>query len=190
MRHEDRHSFGYLCCSEACPIRLVLPGLDDRLCPSCRIIIHDLETSRGVLAVRCGKGGKDRWLPVGNRAMEWLQHYINEVRINWATIDDTGELFLTQFGKRLSSGFLTEQVTRYLEKAGLKREGACHLFRHSMATHMLDNGADIRYIQAMLGHSHLSTTQVYTHVSLTRLKQVHNQTHPAIKKAKRTSPTA
>jgi integrase/recombinase XerD len=83
---------------------------------------------------------------------------------------------------------LGDLVKRHLEAAGIGHIGACHLFRHACATHMLDNGADIRYIQLILGHADLATTQIYTRVSLTKLKEIHNATHPA--KLHRTVPKA
>jgi integrase/recombinase XerD len=82
-------------------------------------------------------------------------------------------------GKRFPPGRLGDLVKRHLEPAGIRHAGACHLFRHAMATHMLENGADIRYIQVILGHADLATTQIYTQVSLDKLKQIHAATHPA-----------
>ena len=70
-------------------------------------------------------------------------------------------------------------MKKYIEQAGIKTPGPCHLFRHAMATHMLENGADIRFIQAMLGHADLSTTEIYTRVSIEKLREIHNATHPA-----------
>ncbi|MCP5197944.1 MAG: tyrosine-type recombinase/integrase [Gammaproteobacteria bacterium] len=80
---------------------------------------------------------------------------------------------------RLHKNRLTDLVKKYIEQAGIGKPGACHLFRHTMATLMLDNGADIRHIQAMLGHSQLSTTEIYTQVSIRKLKEIHALTHPA-----------
>ena len=74
--------------------------------------------------------------------------------------------------------WLGDRVRRLLDRAGIEKTGGCHLFRHAMATHMLDNGADVRHIQALLGHSQLSTTQIYTQVSVRKLQHVHAQTHP------------
>jgi integrase/recombinase XerD len=92
---------------------------------------------------------------------------------------DNGELFLSAYGLALHPGNLTSITRRYLEKAGIGKVGSCHLFRHAMATLMLENGADIRFIQEMLGHADIGTTEIYTQVSMKKLKEVHARTHPA-----------
>ena len=86
---------------------------------------------------------------------------------------------MSHLGQPLDAGYLTHLVRWYLEAVGLGKRGSCHLFRHSVATLMLDNGADIRFIQAILGHAKLETTQIYTRVSIQQLKRVHAATHPA-----------
>jgi integrase/recombinase XerD len=87
-------------------------------------------------------------------------------------------LFLSDYGEPITPDYLAAKVKRYLAFAGIERPGATHLFRHACATHMLENGADIRYIQAMLGHEQLATTEIYTHVSIDKLQQIHAATHP------------
>lgn len=141
--------------------------------------LYDLNPSRKTLLVREGKGRKDRLLPVGERALHWAERYRQEVRPELVSGKDSGHLFLTDQGQPWPMGYLTALVRKYLRQSGLKKQGACHLFRHAMATHMLDNGADIRYIQTMLGHAELSTTQIYTQVSIEKLREVHRATHPA-----------
>ncbi|WP_444900376.1 site-specific tyrosine recombinase XerC [Microbulbifer sp. SSSA003] len=141
--------------------------------------LYDLNPSRKTLLVREGKGRKDRLLPVGDRALHWAERYRREVRPELVSGKDSGHLFLTDQGQPWAMGYLTTLVRKYLRQTGLKKSGACHLFRHAMATHMLDNGADIRYIQTMLGHAELSTTQIYTQVSIEKLREVHRATHPA-----------
>ena len=88
-------------------------------------------------------------------------------------------MFLDNWGKRFRPHQLTRMVTKYREKAGIRKLGACNLFRHSTATLMLENGADIRHIQQMLGHADISTTQVYTHVTNEHLREVYQRTHPS-----------
>lgn len=143
------------------------------------LAIFDVDTRYGTLLVRAGKGAKDRRVPLGARACGWLNRYLDEVRPELVTGRDPGNVFLTIHGDPLDSYTLGETVKRYIAKAGIQVKGACHLFRHACATHMLENGADVRYIQAMLGHAQLSSTQVYTHVALNKLKEIHTATHPA-----------
>jgi integrase/recombinase XerD len=149
------------------------------------LAIFDVDTRYGTLLVRAGKGAKDRRVPLGERACAWLHRYLDEVRPELVIGRDPGNAFLTIHGGPLDSYTLGETVKRYIAKAGIQVKGACHLFRHACATHMLENGADVRYIQAMLGHAQLSSTQVYTHVALNKLKEIHTATHPA--KATRSS---
>ena len=87
-------------------------------------------------------------------------------------------MFVTDFGEPVSPEYLAAKVKRYMEFAGIMKPGSAHLFRHACATHMLEGGADIRFIQAMLGHADLSTTEIYTHVSIERLKSSYRQAHP------------
>jgi integrase/recombinase XerD len=128
--------------------------------------------------IREGKGQKDRYVPLGSRAIGWIRRYIEEVRPELVMEPDPGVLFLHEFGEPFSKNRLTDLVKRYLRAAGIG-SGACHLFRHAMATQMLENGADIRFIQAILGHAQLTTTEIYTHVTIVKLKEVHALTHPA-----------
>ncbi len=141
--------------------------------------VYDLDDERGTLMVRQGKGKKDRMVPIGERAIAWVRRYLDEVRPSLVVPPDTGELFLTSLGDEFSPHRLTQLVRDYVVAADTGKQGACHLFRHTMATLMLENGADIRHIQEMLGHAELSTTQIYTQVSIRRLKAVHAVTHPA-----------
>jgi integrase/recombinase XerD len=141
--------------------------------------IFDVDTRRGSLFVRAGKGAKDRLLPLGARACAWLDQYLREVRPELVTGRDPQALFLTLHGDAFDHYSIGETVKRYIAKAGIGVKGACHLFRHACATHMLENGADTRYIQALLGHASLNSTQIYTQVALAKLKQIHDATHPA-----------
>lgn len=141
--------------------------------------LSDIDAGRGALMVRQGKGKKDRFVPIGDRALSWIEKYITEARLLWYADLNDGPLFLTVNGNPLQPGYVTAIVRSYIRATELSKTGSCHLFRHSMATMMLENGADIRYIQEMLGHAYLSSTQVYTHVSIQKLKEVHQKTHPA-----------
>ena len=143
------------------------------------LTIYDIDARRQTLMVREGKYQKDRLLPIGERALKWIEHYRLDIRPSYVTGHDNGILFLTDQGEKFKRGTLSNRIKRYIKKAGLDVPGSCHLFRHAMATHMLENGADIRFIQAMLGHADLSTTQIYTQVSIEKLKQIHAATHPA-----------
>jgi integrase/recombinase XerD len=117
-------------------------------------------------------------IPIGERAIAWVERYLTDTRPRLVSQPDLGIMFLTIAGDDLTPDHLTERVGRYI-RAGSGKRGSCHALRHSMATLMLDGGADIRYIQEMLGHAELSTTQIYTHVSICNLKAVHQATHPA-----------
>jgi integrase/recombinase XerD len=128
--------------------------------------------------VRKGKGGKSRMLPVGERAAHWLERYLLEARPLFAHIPSETALFLSGYGSRFSPTYLGNWVAGLMKKVGILALGSCHRFRHSCATHMLEGGSDIRYIQEMLGHEQLSTTQIYTHVSIRALTEVHGRCHP------------
>lgn len=144
------------------------------------LLLADIDAGRGVLVVRQGKGRKDRVVPVGYRALAWVQRYLNAVRPQLTQRHDSGHLFVTVKGAGLKRATLTEIAGRAIRvDAQLNKAGACHLFRHAMATQMLENGADTRHIQAILGHEKLETTQVYTRVAIGHLKAVHERTHPA-----------
>lgn len=141
--------------------------------------VFDLDAERGTVMIRLGKGRKDRMVPIGERAIAWVEKYRDDVRPDLATGIDEGTLFLTHLGEAFSPNRLTQLVREYVQAARIGKSGSCHLFRHTMATLMLENGADIRYIQAILGHAELSTTQIYTQVSIRQLKAIHTATHPA-----------
>lgn len=152
-----------------------------------RLNWRDLDIDRRTLMVRQGKGRKDRMVPIGSRALAWIDRYLVEVRPRFAVEPDDGTLFLTVDGTGFSLDRLTQLVREYVKASGVAKEGACHLFRHTLATLMLEGGADIRYIQAMLGHAELSTTQIYTQVSIRALQAVHAATFPAASNTPRRS---
>jgi len=141
--------------------------------------LYDLSLDRGLILVRQGKGKKDRYVPIGERAIAWLEKYVREARPQLAIEPDDMTVFLTAQGEPFSRDHLTFVVRGRIEDAKLGKGGACHLFRHTMATLMHENGADIRHIQALLGHEDIRTTQIYTQVAIRALQQIHAATHPA-----------
>lgn len=141
--------------------------------------LHDIDLHHGTVIINEGKGQKDRVVPIGERACAWLRKYRDDVRPNFIVGDDDGTLFLTEYGEPMIKNRVSDRIKKYKQAVGIDKVGACHLFRHSMATHMLENGADIRYIQLILGHANLSTTEIYTQVSIKQLKAIHSATHPA-----------
>ena len=144
----------------------------------CRLRCKYLFMDTGLVLVREGKGGKDRMIPIGERALAWVDKYKNDLRPSLMAKQDEEILFLSYRGIPLTPANLSVIVTNYVRNSGINKEGSCHMFRHTMATLMLEGGADIRYIQQILGHSKLDTTQIYTHVSIKKLKEVHSTTHP------------
>ena len=152
--------------------------------------LFDIDRERGTVMIRQGKGKKDRMIPIGERALAWIERYQIEVRPELVATRNQNALFLTTLGEAFTPPRLTELVRDYVIAAKLGKSGSCHLFRHTMATLMLENGADIRFIQAMLGHAELSTTQIYTQVSIRKLKEIHTATHPAKSRQKRSNAAA
>ncbi|MET1255322.1 tyrosine-type recombinase/integrase [Aliikangiella maris] len=126
-----------------------------------------------------GKGGHERRVPIAERACQWITVYLEQVRPKLANIESGVTLFLANDGLKYRPQQLTRLASKYVRRAGIKKPGACNLFRHSTATLMHENGADIRYVQEMLGHADISTTQVYTHVTINKLREVYKLCHPA-----------
>jgi integrase/recombinase XerD len=141
--------------------------------------LYDLDRQHGLVTIREGKGNRDRVVPVGERALFWLDQYLTITRPKIVKEPDDSVTFLTVVGQPLTPNYLSWLARQYVQSAQIGKSGACHIFRHTMATLMLEGGADIRYIQAMLGHVRLDTTKIYTHVSIRMLKQIHTATHPA-----------
>lgn len=147
--------------------------------------LYDMDLDRSTVLIREGKWRRDRIVPIGERAVAWLQKYLADVRPWFALDPDNMVLFISHRGAPLSRNQISYSVRQYVKHSGIGRKGACHMFRHAMATAMLENGADIRFIQQMLGHRSLETTEIYTHVSIRKLQQIHAATHPASKLARR-----
>ena len=147
----------------------------------CTPQIDDIQVNRRAVFVEEGKGRvkRDRYVPIGTRALTWIARYVETVRDQLATNDGNRALFLTIHGKSIAPNTLTEYGRRYLSSAGIDKPGACHIYRHSMATQMHENGADLTLIQQILGHAKSDTTQIYARTSLRRLLAIHDTTHPA-----------
>lgn len=141
--------------------------------------IPDVDFKEGVVIVRRGKGQRDRRVPIAPRALAWVRFYLANIRPRFAHIDSGDALFLTSRGRRFEPPKLGERTSRYVKLAGINKRGGSTLFRHSTATLMLDNGADLRHVQEMMGHAEITTTQIYTHVAIGKLKEVYKRTHPA-----------
>jgi integrase/recombinase XerD len=144
-----------------------------------RLLLTDVDVGRGVVVIHQGKGQKDRVVPIGTRALAWVGEYLRSARPRLTVPPDRGTLFLTRRGRALRPNRLSELVHRYIAAANVGKHGSCHLFRHTMASLLLEGGADIRHIQAMLGHADLATTAIYTRVAINHLKAAHAQAHPA-----------
>lgn len=143
-----------------------------------RLTQADIDFEREVVLIRQGKGHKDRLIPIGARALHWVRQYLDLARPALAWNGQEPTLLLGLYGEPLSPAWLSTTVAQYVDKAQIGKHGGCHLFRHTMATLMLEGGADIRFIQAMLGHAELSTTQIYTQVAIRQLRAIHAATHP------------
>jgi len=139
---------------------------------------QQLMTQEGVLRVR-GKGGKERIVPVGRIALEWIQRYLAEIRPGLIKQKRTNDmLFLNRRGTPISRVSVWNIIQEAAKSADLNKRIYPHILRHSFATHMLEAGADLRAVQELLGHSDISTTQIYTHIDRSYLKQIHIQYHP------------
>jgi integrase/recombinase XerD len=148
-----------------------------RISELARARLEEFGTEEGILRVT-GKGNKTRIVPVGRKAREALAAYVSTERPKLVKQRSGSEIFLSNRGTRLTSARIWQIVKKRARQSGLEANVYPHLLRHSFATHLLGNGADLRIIQEMLGHSDISTTQVYTHVDQQRLKAVHRQFHP------------
>ena len=148
-----------------------------RVSEAANLKIQDLNSDIGF--VRCiGKGQKERIIPLGRRAIHFTESYIRQVRPKLLKNKNSQALFLSRLGERLSRQSIWKIIKIYAKKARIKKALHPHILRHSFATHLLERGADLRAVQEMLGHSDISTTQIYTHIHKDRLKEIHKKYHP------------
>jgi integrase/recombinase XerD len=138
---------------------------------------NQVNLNQGVMRV-VGKGNRERLIPLGEEAVKWLQQFMQGPRIEILLERQTDYLFPTRRGDRMTRQAFWHIIKRYSKKAGVQKELSPHTLRHAFATHLLNHGADLRVVQMLLGHSDLSTTQIYTHVARERLKEMHTQHHP------------
>ncbi|HEX4121435.1 MAG TPA: tyrosine recombinase [Verrucomicrobiae bacterium] len=141
------------------------------------IRLEHLHLDAGFVIV-IGKGNKERVVPVGRKAIAAINHYLEAGRPKLVTPKTPATLFLTRRGGAFASTTLWLRIRKRVRRSGIGRNVTPHMLRHSFATHLLENGADLRVIQELLGHSNISTTEVYTHVAISRLREVHRQFHP------------
>jgi integrase/recombinase XerD len=139
--------------------------------------LGQINMNQGVTRV-LGKGNRERLIPLGEEAVRWLRAFINGARNDILLDRSTDYLFPTRRGDRMTRQAFWHIIKRYARKAGVDRELSPHTLRHAFATHLLNHGADLRVVQMLLGHSDLSTTQIYTHVARERMKELHSQHHP------------
>jgi integrase/recombinase XerD len=141
------------------------------------IKLSDINFEAGFLR-SVGKGNKERIVPIGRQAVEWIQRYLREARGSLTRGGNLGEVFISTRGTALSRKTIWVLIKKYARVAGIGKVITPHTLRHSFASHLLQNGGDLRVIQEMLGHADISTTQLYTHVDQTRLKETHYRFHP------------
>lgn len=148
-----------------------------RVTESATLKLEDIHLDVGFL--RCfGKGGKERIVPLGKQAVHSLRRYLQQGRPRLLRNKDRDFLFLSRLGKRLSRQSLWKIIQKSAREAHIQKRITPHTLRHSFASHLLERGADLRVVQEMLGHSDISTTQIYTHVDRGRLKAIHEKYHP------------
>ena len=139
--------------------------------------LSQVSVGQGVVRV-IGKGDKERLVPLGEEAIAWLQRYLKEARPDLVKRRATDAVFATARAAGMTRQAFWHNIKRYARRAGIRSGLSPHTLRHAFATHLLNHGADLRVVQMLLGHSDLSTTQIYTHVAQARLKQLHAQHHP------------
>lgn len=149
-----------------------------RIAELCGLQIYDIDLNAGFIKVS-GKGGKERIVPVGKSACFFLDEYINKIRINYLKDLTEKKLFVTYYGSPLSITAIGKYVKYYIKSAAIQQKYSCHSFRHTCAVEMLKGGASIKHTQEMLGHSRISTTNIYTQLTPQDLIKIYRKTHPA-----------
>jgi integrase/recombinase XerD len=139
--------------------------------------LSQVSQDMGVVRVM-GKGSKERLVPLGEESLDWIRRYLKEARTEMLRSRASDDLFVTARGAAMTRQMFWHLLRRYALLAGLKKPISPHTLRHAFATHLLNHGADLRVVQLLLGHSDISTTQIYTHVARERLKQLHAKHHP------------
>jgi integrase/recombinase XerD len=141
------------------------------------LTLMQIHLDQGVVRV-IGKGSKERLVPLGDEAIRWLERYMKQARPDLAAGRPSDAIFITRRGGPMTRQMFWHLIKRHAVQGGIKKPLSPHTLRHAFATHLLNHGADLRVVQLLLGHSSLSTTQIYTHVARERLKQLHARHHP------------
>jgi site-specific recombinase XerD len=146
-----------------------------------QLTVHDVDLKDKVLYIRKGKGNRQRVVPIGKNAAKYVKEYLVNIRPRYAKKNaKERKVFLTDGGKPVTGNSIRTSLFHYKKSAGIKKTASPHSFRRSCATHLLQQGADIRYVQKLLGHRHIRTTQIYTRVYPIDLKKTHERTHPQL----------
>ena len=141
------------------------------------LTLDQISLRQGVVRI-VGKGNKERLVPVGEEAMDWMERYLSESRLSLLAGRQCSYVFVTNRGENMTRQAFWHIIKRHAQKSGISKTLSPHTLRHAFATHLLNHGADLRVVQLLLGHSDLSTTQIYTHIARERLKELHTKYHP------------
>ena len=148
-----------------------------RVTELCDIKIGDLFLDDELIRVM-GKGAKERLVPICGNAKDYLNSYLNNYRYNFVVRIKNNEIFLSKNGKKLTRARINQVLKGYCKLANIKKHISPHTLRHSFATHLLEGGADLRYVQLLLGHNDISTTEIYTHLDKVTIREIYNDHHP------------
>jgi integrase/recombinase XerD len=143
------------------------------------LTLKNINYTNKLLFIKNGKGNKDRVVPIAKDALDLIEHYKNTIRPSQMTFESGDTLFLDNNGRPYRGGQISELIRKHKKRAGISKPGASNLYRHTTATTLLDNGADLLTVQKILGHASVSTTQVYTHIAVRKLSQDYQANHPS-----------